>query len=94
KNISSAAKNISIRLINADASLPLLKFTRDDYAQVTWVPFGPVESFNLAPGLETLFRLAVRRADMTTEQVSALLEVSDGAGMLYRVPLSVEKGGM
>ena len=94
KNISSITKTVYLKLINADAVFPLLKFTLDDNANVKWVAFGPVESVELAPGKEDIFRLAVRRADMTTGIVNAIFEISDGAGAIYRIPISAEKGGI
>jgi len=94
KNISSVTKTISLKLINADAAFPLLKFTLDNDANEKWVAFGPVESVLLAPGKEGIFRLAVRRADMTTSIVNAIIEISDGAGALYKIPISAEKGGI
>lgn len=94
KNISSVTKTVSLKLINPDAAFPLLKFTLDDNGMDKWVAFGPIESVALAPGKEGFFRLSVRRADMTTEIVNAILEISDGAGALYRIPISAGKGGI
>ena len=94
RNISSVTKTVSLKLINMDSAFPLLKFTLDDDANDKWVAFGPVESVVLAPGKEDIFRLAVRRADMTAEIVNAILEISDGAGALYRIPISAGKGGI
>ena len=56
-----------------------------------WLPLPQTLTLNLANGTNRLLRLAVRRSQMTNDLYATVLEVRDGAGTLYHLPVTAQR---
>jgi len=57
-----------------------------------WPPLPAPLSIASAPGSETRLRLAVRRQDVSSSNYASILQIRDGAGTRFLVPVNAAKG--
>lgn len=80
RNISPADRAVSLAVSAADERLPLARLAVNSAGRSEWPDLGDGHSLTVRAGSEELVRLAVRRAEMSADEGSGILEVSDGAG--------------
>ncbi len=89
RNLGTAVRNVTVRDLCPPSVLSYYRFTTNsaDSWPVLPVPY----AFALAGASETRLRLAVRRQDFAGLDHECVLEISDGQGTLYRLPVTASK---
>lgn len=101
RNLSSAEGSVVIRRQRSLATAPLcywrLERQTDPEAGTetlrnAWPDLGSEHVFDLRGGEQRPVRLAIRRAELTSDEIEGVLEIKDGLGTRWLVPVSATKG--
>lgn len=91
KNPSTASVNVTVRDLGSPAPNPLSYAERLANASLTWPALPSPLVRSVAPGVVSRERIAVRRTDMTADLFETVLEITDGVGTRFLVPVSAER---
>jgi hypothetical protein len=89
--INRTGSSIAATLRDLAAPTPLAFGRFNPSAGVQWLDLPAPLATNIAAGAETLVRLAVRRGAMTAENYQSLVEIRNGTGTRWLVPLLAQR---
>lgn len=89
KNNSSSPKNLTVADISANSPLSTWQFDPVNFS--AWIPLPASLAVPLAALGETSLRLQIRRPDFSGATYESLLEIRDGEGSRFRVPVTAKK---
>ena len=92
RNLTASPKTLRVTDLSAPAASTLSYCVFDAAAGLAWAPLPSPHWVTLAPsGTPAELRLAARRQDMPAEGCQTVLEITDGAGLRYLVPVRAGK---
>jgi hypothetical protein len=94
-HVDASERTVSVSALGQAVGAPLA-YREEDFAEgrVAWTPLPSVWTRAVSGGRPEVLRLAVRRQQMTTDRLGAVLRVTDGVGTRHLVPVETRRSGM
>ena len=89
-NTASASVNAFVQDLGLAGPAALSYYQFDPSLGAQWLNLPTPLAVSLAPGSETRLRLAARRQDITGASYNSVLQIRDGAGTRFLVPVTAE----